>query len=180
MAREWMDAPKGQFPTPFGPMDYTINSGSSVYISAGSSYDKSPAIVVNGVSYFTTTHLDFLPDEGGFGERPDRAGKIYMRVANTINGAASRAAERKATQGIAMAWNEFIFDYPDLMTIGELVEVNRSIGDLEINIEKEEKLLAEMKEDLAKLKEREADAAAEAKRYRAQGGYPTEIDWDPR
>ena len=62
MAREWIDSPKGDLDTPFGPMEFTLTSANTVHVSAGSSGDRYDGLEVNGVLYYVSAHLSREPD----------------------------------------------------------------------------------------------------------------------
>jgi hypothetical protein len=99
-----------------------------VSITAGGSSDKLPAIVVNGVDYYTHLHL-YLEGDGSWAMR-DRSG-LYMSRPKTGGAPASPAAAKKALQGIGQAWASFIEGRPELLGEAEASHLNREIGKVE-------------------------------------------------
>lgn len=179
--REHMDYHKGIFQTPFGPMDFTINSGYSVYISAGSSYDKSPDIIVNGIPYYANAHLQ-VQEDGSWGASKSLSNAMYLSRKGSFLAldTGSPAAKKKAFEGILLAWEDFIFGKEILMLEGELVDLNNNIKSADEEVAKEEEKLDVIKAKRQKLQDEERGALEIRSQHVSQGGYPEPEDWDPR
>lgn len=179
MPREHMDFIRGQFKTPFGPMDYTLTQANHVSISAGSSYDKSPHIIVNGILYHTWVHL-FRMTDGSWSKRPDAYSEPGMTRVHTISVEASSAARKKAYEGIKKAWEAAV---PDLMlelVQADLVHFNNEIMSADDKIQEIEMKLREAQARKAALVNSEIEAREAYGLYSKQGGVLGPREWSPQ
>lgn len=169
MPREHAEPVNGQFDTPFGPMDFALTSGSHVHISAGSSYDQSPKIIVNNIPYHVSLHLA-LNDDGWHPQL-----EIYMT--REVGNDASTPARRKAKAGIMEAWAAFADE--QLLIEGELRHLNNEIGKAEEDIGELKHKIDKRNQDIQGLLGREQEAYEARAKYTRKGGFPRPKDWSP-
>ena len=137
MAREYTGYVNGVFETPFGPMHYAMTEGGHVSISAGGSGSGEPGpITVNRVEYYAHFHL-FPGDDGTWSPRENRS-NVYM-TKKGMGADASDAAKRKAVDGVAAAWAEYIDENPALVLEAEAAYLNREIMNVEEKLEEKAK-----------------------------------------
>lgn len=179
MARDWLDTIKGTIETPFGPMYFALTKGDHVYISAGGSgTDDPPAIVVNGVAYYTNVHLYLQPD-GSWNTRPG-SNDPYMSRKGSVGRSASTAAEKKALEGIRKTWEQFIAGDDGALIEAERRHVNNEIQSLEEDIEKAARALAVLEARRQALLKHEDEVSVAYRGLIRRGGYPKPGDWSPR
>ena len=167
---------EGKLETPFGIMDFAITQGDHVSISAGGSSNEAPRIVVNRIPYYTHLHLYLRPD--GSWVRKDEYREPYM--SRGMGDDASRAAREKAYAGIRQAWETFIAGDEVALLEAERRHLNNDIMQVEKDIEKAEKVVADLDSKRGALLARENAVEDRRKDLMKQGGYPAPRDWSPR
>lgn len=176
MTREYSEFIKGDLQTPLGPMQYTLTSGTHVNLTAGGGSDKFPGIVVYGVPYYTSFHLHRL-GEGTWGIKDER-NDIYMTRSNFSD--ASSAARRKAAAVLSKVWSDHVAGLDQQLIEAELGSLNNEIRTVEEDLDKQQKLMAEMEARRQDLLKREDEANGRLEKYIRRGGYPNPSDWSPR
>jgi len=175
MPREYIGFLEGKLETPFGPMDFAITRGDHVSISAGSSSDKSPRIVVNRVPYSTHLHLSLQPD-GSWIQKDN----VDLYMSRGMGNDASRSAREKAYLGIKQAWEQFIAGDEGALLEAERGHLNNEIRSKEKDIEKAKAALNDLEVQMEELLSRELMVQDRQKELTREGGYPDPRDWSPR
>jgi len=177
MPRRHADHIKGQFETPFGPMDFALTSNVHVHVTAGAMNDPSPMISVNGILYYTSISL--VDRDGVWGPQYKGMGyQIHMsREGSGETG--SHAAEKKAITGIVGAWTDFIGENEHLLVEAEIRHLNNQIGQIEDDVAVLKEQIRKKDEEAENLLWHEREAYKARGKMTRQGGYPTPKDWSP-